>query len=92
MNKQTKLRNLIQETKGKFFSIKFVKNDGTLRVANGKDIYRRLLADGANPRAGENNLRAAGFESFVDRNKESWIAARGEKVVAFKCGKLEVNF
>jgi hypothetical protein len=92
MNAQTKLRNLIQETKGKFFSIKFVKNDGSLRVANGKDIYRRLLADQANPRAGKNNLRAAGFESFVDRNKESWIAAHGEKVVAFKCGKLEVNF
>lgn len=92
MNKQNTLRQLIQETKGKFFSIKFVKNDGTLRVANGKDIYRRLLADEASPRAGKNNLRAAGFESFVDRNKESWIAARGEKVVAFKCGKMEVNF
>ena len=92
MNKQNKLRKLIQETKGKFFSIKFVKKDGSLRVANGKDIYRRLLADESSPRAGKNTVRDAGFESFVDRNKESWIAAHDEKVVAFKCGKLEVNF
>jgi hypothetical protein len=92
MNAQTKLRNLIQETKGKFFSIKFVKNDGTLRVANGKDIYRRLLAPDSSSRAGKSTLKGAGYESFVDRNKESWIAAHGEKVVAFKCGKLEVNF
>jgi hypothetical protein len=92
MNKQTKLRNLIQETKGKFFSIKFVKNDGSLRVANGKDIYNRLLAPAGSPRAGKNTVSGAGYESFVDRNKEGWIAAHGEKVVSFKCGKLEVNF
>lgn len=39
---------LITETKGKFFSITFEKKDGSLRVVNGKDFYRRLIAGAVN--------------------------------------------
>lgn len=92
MKNTTELRNLIQQTNGKFFSVVFRKKDGTLRTANGKDLYRRLLADPSSPRAGFNPVQGQGYESFVDRNKESWICAKDENLVAFKCGKLEKTF
>jgi hypothetical protein len=92
MQNTTELRNLIQQTNGKFFSVVFRKKDGTLRTANGKDKYLRLLADSSSPRAGFNPVKGAGYESFVDRNKESWICAKDENLVSFKCGKLEKTF
>ena len=92
MNQQTKLAKLIKETNGKFFSLSFKKKDGTLRVTNGKDFYRRLLADSSNPKAGFNPLEGTSYTSLVDRNKEGWVSASDERLVHFKCGKLEVNF
>ena len=86
MQNTTSLKELIKNTKGKFFSISFVKKDGTVRKINGKDFYRRLIAG-----TGENTVAAAGYDSFVNRNKESWACAKSENVVFFKCGKIEVQ-
>ncbi len=82
MNPKTanELDNLIAQTKGKFFSITFTKADGTVRVANGKDKYYRLLKGGEST--------SNGNVPFVDRNKERWISARAGSVITFKCGKL----
>lgn len=79
---QTELDNLIAETKGKFFSITFVKKDGTTRVINGKDKYQRLL------KGGVNNVAVAGYVPFVNRNTETWASAHKDAVVTFRCGKL----
>lgn len=79
---QTELDNLIAQTKGKFFSITFVKKDGTVRVINGKDKYQRLL------KGGVNNVAAAGFVPFVNRNTETWASAHKDAVVTFRCGEL----
>ena len=79
---QTELDNLIAETKGKFFSITFVKKDGTVRVINGKDKYQRLL------KGGVNNVAVAGFVPFVNRNTETWASAHKDAVVTFRCGEL----
>ena len=79
---QTELDNLIAQTKGKFFSITFVKNDGTVRVINGKDKYQRLL------KGGVNNIANAGFVPFVNRNTETWASAHKNAVVTFRCGSL----
>lgn len=87
-----KLRKLIQSTNGKFFSCVFRKLDGSIRVANGKNSYRRLLASPSSPKAGWNPLAQTSFESFVDRNKEAWIAASDERLVSFKCGKIQETF
>jgi hypothetical protein len=92
MKNTTELRNLIQQTNGKFFSVVFRKKNGERRTANGKDLYRRLLADASSPRAGFNPVQGAGYESFVDRNKESWICAKDENLVSFKCGAIEKTF
>ena len=79
---QTELDNLIAQTKGKFFSITFVKNDGTIRVINGKDKYQRLL------KGGVNNIANAGFVPFVNRNTETWASAHKNAVVTIRCGSL----
>jgi hypothetical protein len=92
MKTTNELRNLIRQTNGKFFSVVFKKKDGTVRVANGKDLYRRLLADTSSPRSGFNPVQGAGYESFVDRNRESWICAKDENLVSFKCGAIEKTF
>jgi hypothetical protein len=79
---QTELDNLIAQTKGKFFSITFVKKDGSVRVINGKDKYQRLL------KGGVNNVAVAGYVPFVNRNTETWASAHKDAVVTFRCGKL----
>lgn len=79
---QTELDNLIAQTKGKFFSITFVKKDGTTRVINGKDKYQRLL------NGGTDTVRAAGYVPFVNRNTEKWASAHKDAVVTFRCGSL----
>lgn len=89
---KSELRTLIQETKGKFFTITFIKKDGTTRTINGKDKYLRLLSNGGSPQAGMNSVKKAGFESFVNRNRENWACAKDENLVMFKCGKLEKHF
>lgn len=81
MNK-AELTNLIRSTKGKFFSIKFRKANGDIRVANGKDFYKRLL------NGGESTHSESESKPFVDRNKGEFIAANGDRVVAFRCGSL----
>jgi hypothetical protein len=79
---QTELDNLIAQTKGKFFSITFVKKDGSVRVINGKDKYRRLL------KGGEYKGATAGFVPFVNRNTETWASAHKDAIVTFRCGSL----
>jgi hypothetical protein len=80
---RTELDTLINQTKGKFFSISFVKNDGNVRVINGKDKYNRLL------KGGSDTVRKAGFVPFVNRNTETWASAHNDRVVTFQCGKLK---
>lgn len=79
------LEKLIDETKGKFFSITFVKNDGSIRIINGKDKYRRLMSNSGK----ESPAKKAGYVSFVNRNKETWACAKDTAVVKFKCGQVE---
>lgn len=83
----SELQSLIQASKGKFFSIKFVKANGQERVANGKNKYNHLLA------GGDSTVAARGYSSFVDTNKGDhreggWIAAHPTRLVEFKCGDI----
>ena len=89
---QITLRNLIKNTQGKFFTITFAKKDGTIRTINGKDKYSRLLASPDSPHKGKSTVREAGYESFVNRNRETWAAAKDGRVLRFKCGKIEHTF
>ena len=43
-----KLDKLLTDQKGKFFSVKFVKKDGTLRSSNGRFGVKKYLKGGIN--------------------------------------------
>lgn len=86
MKNQNKLKKLIDQTNGKFFSCTFRKADGSIRLANGKDKYVRLLA------GGHSTLEGTKSTPFVDRNKDSWISAHDERLIRFKCGPIEEIF
>ena len=76
------LKKLIEQAKGKFFSLEFKTKEGDSRKVNGKDFYHRLLA------GGKNKVEGAGYTALVNRNTESWVCAKDENVVVFQCGKI----
>jgi hypothetical protein len=82
------LKTLILSTKGKFFSIRFRKANGEIRVANGKNFYRRLIV------GGDSCFKESSYVPLVDRNKGDgeWIPAHGDKVLSFKCGSIVYPF
>lgn len=86
-----KIDQLITETKGKFFTLKFQKKDGSIRTINSKDFYRRLIVGAVNTPTID-GLREKGFKSLVNRNKESWYSFQPEKVLEFKCGAIHETF
>ena len=85
-----KIDALIEKTKGKFFTLKFIKKDGTLRTINGKDKYNRLIVGTGSPAT--DALKAKGYKNAVNRNGESWVSFMPEKVVEFKCGAIHETF
>lgn len=85
-----RIDQLINASKGKFFTIVFEKQDGTRRVINGKDKYFRLIKGTGSPAT--DGLKQAGYKSAVNRNKESWFSFLPEKVIEFKCGKIHETF
>ena len=85
-----KIDALIEKTKGKFFTLKFIKKDGTLRTINGKDKYNRLIAGTGSPAT--DALKAKGYKNAVNRNRETWVSFMPEKVVEFKCGAIHETF
>lgn len=80
------LRNLINESKGKFFSITFIKKDGSIRTINGKGSYdRKKKGTGSNA---NKQLKEQGYVSFVNRNRDQWVCAHTDRVIRFQCGNL----
>lgn len=89
MNKE--IQKLIEDTKGKFFSITFQKKDGTLRTINGKNKYANLIRGIQNSHAIK-GLRNAGYVSAINRNNKGWFSFKPEAVRHFKCGQVEKFF
>ena len=88
---QQYIDQLIEQTKGKFFSITFEKKDGTLRTINAKNRYDYLVKGNSNHPATQ-GLKAAGYKSAVDRNRKGWFSFQPEKGVEFKCGAIHKKF
>jgi hypothetical protein len=85
-----KIDALIEKSKGKFFTLKFIKQDGTVRIINGKDKYNRLIVGTGSPAT--DALKAKGYKNAVNRNRETWVSFMPEKVVEFKCGAIHETF
>ena len=83
---------MIAQTKGRFFSVVFLKKDGEKRVMNGKDKYFRLLVGGKEGGGnGKSNLEHTQYVPVVDRNIEAFRAVNSEKILSFKCGKVQYS-
>lgn len=81
---------LIAATKGRFFTLKFQKKDGTIRLVNSKDKYLRLIKGTGSPAT--DALKAQGYKNAVNRNSETWFSFMPEKVIEFKCGSIHETF
>lgn len=90
MKNVKEINALIANTKGKFYSLSFVKKDGTLKTVNAKDKYFRLIKGTGSPAT--KALKDAGYVSHINRNRESWFSFKPESVRHFKCGKVEKSF
>ena len=86
----TSLRQLILDTKGRFFSLTFTKKDGSKRVVNGKNFYREMVRGTGSPAT--DALKELGYVSLIDRNKQSWVSAHETAISHFKCGEIEKTF
>lgn len=79
---RNQLVELIQSTKGKFFSVAYFKRDGSRRVMNGKNFYAELL------KGGRSTLDNSLSVPVVDRNKRAFRAVNADTVLEFRCGKI----
>ena len=80
------LQELIQSTKGLFFSITFEKKDGSIRTINGKARYdRKAKSVDSNS---SKHLTEQGYVPFVNRNRDQWACAHTDKVIRFQCGDV----
>ncbi len=79
------LQTLIAQTKGRYFSLAFEKNNGDLRVVNAREKDLRYI------RGGKNKQSDSPYVSVFDRNKKGWVCCRPEKVKKISCGSA-VNF
>jgi hypothetical protein len=84
------IKDLIASTKGRFFSITFIKNNGDKRTINGKNRYDRLVKGTGSPAT--TALKQAGYVSFVNRNAEGWACAHPDRIMEFKCGGVTHTF
>ena len=84
------LQKPVEATKGKFFSLTFVKKDGTIRTINAKDRFTGLIKGTGSPAT--DALRQGGYMFAVDRNRNSYFCFKPEKVLLFKCGKIDKQF
>ena len=87
---QSEIAQLIDATKGRFFSITFVKKDGTVRTINAKDRFTGLIKGTGSPAT--DALRQGGYMFAVDRNRNGYFSFKPENVLALKCGKIEKEF
>jgi hypothetical protein len=88
--KTQEIAALIEATKGKFFSITFVKKDGSLRTINAKDRFDYLIKGTGSPAT--DALREQGYMFAVNRNSKRFFSFKPEKVLLFKCGNVEKRF
>ena len=80
---QEQLKQEIESTKGRFFSITFDKKNGETRTINAKTMRSN---------GGESCSAAAGYVSVYNRNKKSWASVHPDRVKSLRCGAIEKTF
>lgn len=86
----SEIENTIAATKGRFFSITFIKKDGSIRTINAKDRYNSHVKGIGS--AATDALKSSGYKFLFDRNKKRFFSYKPEKVLSIKCGTIDKNF
>ena len=82
---QQEIKELIEATKGRFFSLTFEKKDGSIRTINAKDRFTSLVKGTGSPAT--DALKREGYMFAVNRNNGRFVSFKPEKVKHFKRGK-----
>ena len=89
-------RNIIENTNGLWFSVEFVKKDGSLRKMTCKTGVRNWVDSNGNQRtlAGGKNTKAAyvNYVNVYDTVAKDYRTINTETLKAFKCGDLKLSF
>jgi hypothetical protein len=86
----SEVESAIEQTKGRFFSITFIKKDGSFRTINAKDRYESHIKGTGSPAT--DALKAQGYKFLFDRNQKRFFSYKPEKVVRIKCGGIDRHF
>jgi hypothetical protein len=86
----SEIENTIAATKGRFFSITFIKKDGSIRIINAKDRYRSHVKGTGS--AATDALKSQGYKFLFDRNRKGFFSYKPEKVLRIKCGSIDKTF
>ena len=89
-NIMSEVENTIAATQGRFFSITFIKKDGSIRTINAKDRYESHIKGTGSPAT--DALKAQGYKFLFDRNQKRFFSYKPEKVVRIKCGGIDKHF
>jgi hypothetical protein len=89
------MRKLLSDTSGKFFTVTFVKKDGTIRNLTVRTGVTSYLTD--DPRIcvnGTSNTTAHIPKYFraYDIHKKGYRTINLETIMSFKCGEIDIGF
>jgi hypothetical protein len=80
MEKKKAVKDFIKSLKGQTFHLSFIKKNGELRVASGKEkVYSAL-------KGGKSTLENAPVVEYYDTNCQGYRSFRVDQLVRIKCG------
>jgi hypothetical protein len=88
--KKALLQALIDDTQGKFFSIRFNRKDGRERVINGKNSHKASFDPEISDKE-KAKRKETEYVYIFNRNKGSWASVHPSRVKEFKCGSLHLT-
>lgn len=83
------LKNMIENTNGKIFTVVFRKKDGTMREMNARLGVRKHLRSGTPKTSTTSHIDK--YVTVYDMKSEGYRNINLETLVKFKCGTMEVK-
>lgn len=76
MNQQDVWKNLFARTRGRFFTVTFVKKNGDTRRLNGQGVGNKIT-----------ECRGDTYLTVWDVKKHGWRKVNTDTITSFRCGK-----
>ena len=73
-------QTFIRSCKGRYFTVMFMKLDGTVTVRNAKEKVLKALAGGVDKHANSSAVK------FWSNNDQWWRSFKAENLIQIKCG------